>query len=320
MNINEAIKIAVQESGRPLEDVVGAVYMSKKDIEEAIALFAKDQPYPHPFTLLPRIDSHWDIAFKDKAWSEDFDVQNSYIVYFNGDCHEFKMSDVRALFGIKNAWTLFLDKMKKKFSIIIFIVLSVIFIIAGILGWMKWEMYNPPKSGHTRHWKFLHKTDYRKLRKACIKVIKNRHSYNSNPRIANPNVNPNGPIFIAPEDKALPDALKKINPSIIVVSKSRLIAHFHHGTPTCSHHGIVVFLDENDITDKNCTDQETTALYGPLFEDQENLLIPNAKLVPWIKVIPNLWYFDVWFSRTGHCQQSKKEVETILKEQVRKQN
>ena len=207
--------------------------------------------------------------------------------------------------------------MKRKTIIISFITLSVLFIIAGILGWMKWKMYNPPKNGHTRHWKFLYATDYSKLRDSCIQVIKHRHSYRLPKWRRNSPVNPEDPIFIDPKDESLPESLRKLNPSMIIVTKCRLVAHFHHGPPMCCHHGFVVFLDENDIDDIELTEEGKKIIVGRMAVD-DKLLLPNNNL--WLKVIPNLWYFDVWFENNGHCQQPRKEVKAILQEQVKKQN
>jgi hypothetical protein len=102
MNINEAIKIAVQKSGRPLNDVVVVRYMTKGAIESIIAQCAKDQPqYPHPFALFSRIDSHWNISFKDTTRTEHNNCVNCYIVHPDGDCHEWemKMPDMEELNG-----------------------------------------------------------------------------------------------------------------------------------------------------------------------------------------------------------------------------
>lgn len=207
--------------------------------------------------------------------------------------------------------------MFKKYKKYIFALFSILIIFSGTIYYLRWKRDNPPRNDFARQRVFLYKTDYYELRDACIKVIKNRHSYKSNPRIPNPSDNPKAPILIDPEDESLPEPLLKINPSNIVVTDARLVAHFHHGPPMCCHCGIVVFLDENNISDIHFKGKEKELLVSTF--DQGKMLQPNDEW--WIKVIPNLWYFDYQFEygRT-HGNTKKEEFVKIIKEKASIQN
>ncbi len=203
--------------------------------------------------------------------------------------------------------------MFKKYKKILIAFISIFILICVAIAGLSLWFTNKPNNYWLRHRYFLYKTDYCELRNACIDVIKNRHSYK---HITEPTDDIEGSFVIDPSDKSIPPPLRNICPTCIVVTKSRLIAHFHHGPPMCSHLGFTVFLDENNITDSKCSENDRYLIIGR-FDDEHVLLVPND--IFWIKVIPNLWYFDCAYNSGGHCSQTKNEVEDILKQRVAKQ-
>jgi hypothetical protein len=204
--------------------------------------------------------------------------------------------------------------MFKKYKKLLIAFLSIFILICFAIAGLLWFI-NYPNNLWQRHKYFLYKTDFYELRNACIDVIKNRHSYKRLTGSESPD-DPEGPFIIDPTDKSIPKPLQNIHSTCIVVTKCRLVAHFHHGPPVCSHLGFTVFWDENNITDSKCSENDQYLIVGR-FDSDNVLLLPNNKY--WIKVIPNLWYFDCGFAGRGECGQTSKEVDDILRQQVDKQ-
>lgn len=109
INIKQAIDIAVKNSGRDILDIFSIHFISQSSIEELIKMFneREDCKIKHPYTLLPRIESHWEISFKAENWKESkirFDSSTSYsktegpfdhfMVYLDGECIKDNVSEI----------------------------------------------------------------------------------------------------------------------------------------------------------------------------------------------------------------------------------
>jgi hypothetical protein len=196
---------------------------------------------------------------------------------------------------------------RKKGCIIAVLMAATAIMIFGL--WLRHDIMENTWMG--RQHTLFYKTDYQDLRNACMTVISNRHSYADWRHQA---IEPDAavPIAIWSDDPSLPVALRELRPTIIFVTESKLVAHFHHGLG-CSHLGVVAFVDDAYVADTNHVPKIE------IYEDPEGKLLAPGNNVC-VKIIDNLWYFDIdRFYHFGASETNRGEIVTIFRTQVAKQ-
>lgn len=135
----------------------------------------------------------------------------------------------------------------------------------------------------------LFETDLPLLRSACREVIEQRERF---PVAINPRED--GKVregWYAPDvdDPALPEVLRSLHPSYIVVSENRLRAELYHCTRECAHFGVVIF--PSGVVPAVPADLIDRDVYSsPPYDHLDQMAVC---------MVPGLWFYDTRLDDPG---------------------